>query len=514
MKNKSEKLANPPRPFGAPLPRRGIGKHIFKVGGWTAVSRVFGFIRDMLIANVLGAGRLSDIFIAASKLPNLFRDLLGEGAFSSVFVPMFCETRDSNCEAPDAATQFAKNAYSWLMAILLGITILALIFMPLIIWILAPGFSDDPSKMQLTVLISRITIFYLIFICGSAFLSSVLNAFSEFSLVASMSVLMNVFMIGGLLLARHHSQKALYIMSFALVLSGIVQMWILAGRLRQRKFGLRLIRPRWTPKIKTMFRRFGVTILSSGFYQINIILGALVASFQSGAISWLYYSDRIVQLPFAIIGLSAGTVLLTSISEALAKKNLRGVYIQQNSALRSSLMLTLPAVAGLFVLAEPIIKILFQHGAWEPASTKAVAIAIMIMSFALPAMTTSQIYSKTLYAAQDVRTPVKVSVIALITSSLIYIAAFPFIGYLAVPIGTVIAGYLRNFLFWRACHRRKLFKMEPKTIRATIGFGVLSAALGAGLWFVPVHNVFVLAAALAAFGIIYLPIAFLINKKI
>ena len=305
-----------------------LGKHIFSVGIMTGISRVFGFIRDMFIARFLGAGRMSDIFFAAFKLPNLFRDLLGEGALSSIFIPMFADHNKDK--------QFAKNAFSWLVAILLLLTVIFEIFMPVVIWILAPGFADDPGKMQMTVFVSRIMFIYVIFICSSAFMGAILNAFSRFALVAFMPVMLNLFLIGALLLAHiYGSNNLLYILSGTVVLSGITQLTVLTSRIRKNHFGIKLIIPKWTPKIKQMFKRLGINIIGSGFYQINIIIGTLVASFQSGAVSWLYYSDRIVQLPFAIIGLAAGTVLMSSLSDAIAKKNMRSVSFQQNSSLRN-----------------------------------------------------------------------------------------------------------------------------------------------------------------------------------
>ena len=484
-----------------------LGKHIFGVGVMTGVSRVFGFFRDLLIAHVFGAGRLSDIFLAAFKLPNLFRDLLGEGALSSIFIPMYTDKKkDAN---------FAKNVFSWLMVVLLGITILFEIFMPLVVWILTPGFADDPGKMQQTVVISRIMFWYVIFICASAFLSAILNAFSRFMLVAFMPVLLNVMLIGALLLAAFFAPTTiLYIMAFAVVLSGIIQFGILWHRIRRHHFGLRLVVPRWTPGIKSMFKRLGISIVGNGFYQITIIVGTLVASFESGAVSWLYYSDRMVQLPFALIGLAVGTVLMSSISNAMAEHNMRSVYIQQNSSMRRSMMFIVPCVVGLFVLAEPIIRYLFEYGAWTPESTHAVAIAIMIQVLVLPAMMISQIYSKTLYASQDVRTPVKTSMISLAVAAVIYVAAFPFIGYLAIPVGIVASGYLKNYLLGRACRRRALVHTEPRTRRAILAFFALAIIMGAGLWFVPITNIFMLFVAIGVYGIIYLPIAYLIDRKI
>jgi putative peptidoglycan lipid II flippase len=461
----------------------------------------------MLIARYLGAGKLSDIFLAAFKLPNLFRDLLGEGALSSIFVPMFTDQKKDKT--------FANNVFSWLMVVLLGITLLFQICMPLIVWILAPGFADDPGKMEMTVLISRIMFFYVIFVCGAAFLSAVLNAFSRFALAAFMPVLLNIMLIGALLaFGRYAGNTVLHIMAGTVVLSGIIQMGILWGRIRCKNFGLRLIIPKWTPKIKQMFKRLGVSIFGSGFYQMTIIVGTLVASFQSGAVSWLYYSDRIVQLPFAVIGLAAGTVLLSSLSNAMADKNMRSVYIQQNSSMRQSLMLIIPSVVGLFVLAHPIIKYLFEYGVWTSESTHAVAAAIMIQVLVLPAMLISNIYSKTLYAAQDVKTPVKTSIISLMAATALYLALFHFAGYLAIPIGVVLSGYLKNYMLARACRKRGLFKAEKRTIRAVAAFSVLAVALGAGLRFMPITNIWMLGVAMAAFGGLYLPAAMLISKKL
>ena len=484
-----------------------LGRNIFGVGAMTGVSRIFGFVRDMLIARFLGAGRLSDIFFAAFKLPNLFRDLLGEGALSAIFIPMYTDMKKDE--------GFAKNVFSWLMVILLGLTIIFEIFMPLVIWILAPGFSEDPGKIQLTVIIARIMFFYVIFICGAAFLSAVLNAHSRFLLAAFMPVLLNIMLIGALAGSIWYgNQYIIYVMAATVVLSGIIQFFVLWRRIRGKHFGLRLIVPHWNSQIKNMFKRFGVSLVGSGFYQITIIVGTLVASWQSGAVSWLYYSDRMVQLPFAMIGLAVGTVLISSISKALTEKNMRSVYLQQNSSMRRSMMLIMPCVVGLFVLAEPIIRILFEHGAWTPESTHAVALAIKIQCLVLPAMLISQIYSKTLYASQDVNTPVRTSIISLGVATVIYLALFPVVGYLSIPIGVVISGYVKNYLLGRVCRKRALINTNSKTVLSMFVFAVISVALGALLSMFYISNILVLGIAICAFGILYLPFAFIIDKFI
>ena len=272
--------------------------------------------------------------------------------------------------------------------------------------------------------------------------------------------------------------------------------------------------PRLTPGIKSLFGRLGVSIIGNGFYQITIIVGTLVASFQSGAVSWLYYADRIVQLPFAMIGLAVGTVLISSISNALAEKNMRSVYIQQNSSMRKSLMLILPCVVGLEVLAGPIIKYLFQYGAWSAESTYAVAVAIMIQALVLPAMLVSQIYSKTLYASQDVKTPVRTSMVSLGVAATLYVALFPFVGYLAIPIGVVVSGYLKNYLLARACRMRGLSRCDGRTVRAIVAFGLWAIVLGVVMSRFAVDSIWMLGAMVAGYAVLYLPVAWVIERRI
>ncbi|MCL1902410.1 MAG: murein biosynthesis integral membrane protein MurJ [Alphaproteobacteria bacterium] len=493
-----------------------LAKHIFKVGAWTGVSRVLGFVRDLLIASTIGAGRLSDIFLTAFRLPNMVRDLLGEGALSLAFVPMFSEHKNRKVIGP----YFASNVFSWLMLLLLCITIVATIFMPVIIWAIAPGFASDPGKMELTITASRILFVYVILVCGSGFMASILNAFSEFAIAAMMPALLNVFIIGALILAMHLGvdENTLYLLSAAVIFSGIVQFFILWRRLRARKFGLRLIRPRVTPHVKTMMRRIGIGFVGSGFYQLNILVGSLIASFQTGAVTWLYFADRMVQLPFAIIGLAAGTVLLTTISDALCAKNFDKIYHQQNQTLRSTMMLTMPCVAGLIALAFPIIHLIFERGAWTPESTIMVAIAMSIQALALPAMTTSQVFSRTLFAAQDMKTPIRINVITIIIDIIIMLALVKWIGFLVVPIVTVFGGWLRNTWYRIECRRRGLYKTLPGTNRALFAFGALAAVMGGGLWLANaaglITGIFTLGIAIAAGGAVYLPVAWIANKKI
>jgi putative peptidoglycan lipid II flippase len=265
-----------------------------------------------------------------------------------------------------------------------------------------------------------------------------------------------------------------------------------------------------------MLGRMGWGFVGSGFYQLNIIVGVLLASYQSGAVSYLYYADRMVQLPFAIIGLAAGTVILTKISDAISAGKIGAVHQYQNAAMRQSMMLVLPCMAGLFSLAEPIIRILFEHGEWTHAATVAVSAAIMIQVFALPVMTASQIYLKTLYASGDARTPVKISAVSLAAGVAVMLALAGRFGYLSVPVGTVISGIVRNIWMNAACRRRGLFALNKKTVAANAAFFALSAAMGAGLWFAKplAEGAGELAAIMAASAIMYLSTAAFCDKII
>jgi len=479
-----------------------LAKKIFGVGIWTGASRLLGFARDMLIGRYLGAGRLSDIFVAAFKLPNLFRDLLGEGALSSVFIPMFAKEKKS--------TSFASNALSWLVVVLLIITALMEIFMPLVMLGLAPGF--DAAKLSLTIEIGRIMFAYVILVCVFGFMCAVLNAFSDFILAAALPILLNVFLIAALILFG----ADLHALALAVLAAGITQIAVIFGRLSRKGFGIRLVYPKWTPAMKSMIRRMGWGLLGSGFYQLNIFVGMLLASYQSGAVSWLYYSDRMVQLPFAIVGLAAGTVILTKLSDALNAGKTDAAHRYQNAALRQSMMLVLPCAAGLFALAPPIIKLLFQHGEWTAEATASVALAIMIQVFALPFMTTSQIYLKTLYASGDAKTPVKVGAVALGLGAAVMVLAAPQFGYLCVPIGTVSSGLVRNLWLRGVCVRRGLYRTDGRTVLSVASFWLLSILAAIGMFFARplVTSLASLALVLVLVPIIYLPLAIVCDKMI
>ncbi|MCL2629402.1 MAG: murein biosynthesis integral membrane protein MurJ [Alphaproteobacteria bacterium] len=469
-----------------------IRKHFLSVSAWTSASRVLGFIRDVIIASLLGAGRGADIFFAAFKLPNMFRSIFGEGALHASFVPMFVESKNKE--------NFANQAFSWLLVVTLGITIIGVIAMPLIMLLLAPGFAAQPGKLAEAIHIARIMFPYMLLICVAGFMAGILNAANRFALAAAMPAMLNIFLISGALIAVKMNWNIAVGLSVAVLLSGLVQVWILWSRIRKKQFGLRLVRLKRSPDMKTLFKRMVPGIVGSGAYHINIMVGTILASLTPGAVSWLYYADRLVQLPFAIVGIAMGTVLLTSISKAFADKNTELAHIQQNRAITHILFWTLPAFAGLAALAEPIVRILFQRGAFTNFDTMQTSNAIMILACALPAMNLEQVFEKTIYASKDTKTPVKISMIGITLSVAAALLLFPFMGFLSIVLGVALSAWFKMSVMARVAYKRGLFKLTPNTLLISAVFAAASVLMFSGLKFVEISSLFDLIIAMTIAG--------------
>ncbi|MDR2685747.1 MAG: murein biosynthesis integral membrane protein MurJ [Rickettsiales bacterium] len=475
-----------------------ISKQFLSVSVWTAISRLLGFARDVLIASLMGAGRGADIFFAAFRIPNMLRNLFGEGALQASFVPMLVE-RKNNSEV-----NFANMAFSWLMLIMLLITIAAVIAMPLIMLIIAPGFSAEPGKLAEAIDVGRLLFPYSLLICAVGFLSGVLNANHRFALAAAMPAFLNIFMIAGAVGAWHFGWAVAPALSIAVLLSGAFQIWILWSRIRSGNFGLRLVRPRGSTDMKTLGRRMLPGIVGSGAYHINVMISTILASLTPGAVSWLYYADRMIQLPFAVIGLAIGTVLLTAISKALAEGDKQLATQHQNNAITNILFWTLPAFAGLAALAEPITRILFQRGEFTAFDTAQTAGAILLLSFALPAMSLSQVFEKTLFADKNTKTPAKIGILSILGGTIAAIALYPVMGFLSVALATSLSAWARLFMLARAAHRRDLFHLDSCTILNGLVFMAAAAMMYFGLKMFEVPNLIQLGALIAVAGGAYL----------
>ena len=334
------------------------------VGGFTLVSRVAGFARDVLMARYLGAGLAADAFLVAFRLPNLFRSLFAEGAFSAAYVPMAAE----RLEQPDGRTRarhFTEQALAFLLPVLMGFTALMMVLAGPIVWLMTGGFRDaPPEKLLLTIELTRLTFPYLLLISLTALFGGLLNAVGRFAANAAAPILLNLSLIAALLLGRETAMLTARDLAVAVSVAGMLQFaWLFLATWRE---GLapRLVWPRLTPEIRTLLRRIGPAAVGAGATQLNLLVSTVIAArlLPQGSVSYLYYADRLVQLPLGMIGVGVGVALLPALARLLGSGEAMAARHQQNRAIEFALFLALPAATALVVAALPIVTALFQDG--------------------------------------------------------------------------------------------------------------------------------------------------------
>ena len=339
-------------------------KSIATFGGFTLISRITGFLRDVVLANVLGAGVISDAFFVAFKLPNFFRSLFGEGAFTTAFVPMFSQKLAVG--EKQNGLRFAAKAISVLAFFLVLFIILMEIFMPAVVIALAPGFAENGGKVALAVDLSRITFPFLLFVSIVSFQSGILNSFGRFAAPASSPIILNLIMAASAFMFAPFGITPAYGIAIGVTVAGFLEVLWLAYFLRREGV---FIRPQLSisqnikdPEIKTLFRRIAPGMVGAGVYQINMFVDTVLVSLVgTGAISWLYYANRLQQLPLGVVGAAIGVALLPILSKQLKTNNLEEARHTQDKAVEYGVLLSLPAAVMLVILAEPIINVLFQQ---------------------------------------------------------------------------------------------------------------------------------------------------------
>jgi putative peptidoglycan lipid II flippase len=483
---------------------RGAGalfKSFVTVGTNTLLSRVLGFAREMLIAAALGAGPVADAFYAAFRFPNLFRRLFAEGAFNSAFIPLFARALEEGGEAQ--ARSFAQEVLSALFVILLALTGLVLVFTPLFVAVLvAPGFVGDPEKFDLTVVLTRIMFPYLAFMSLVAMLSGVLNAFRRYFAAAFAPVLLNVILVAALAFALHRGLAPAdvgLLLGWGVLASGVAQLALLALAVRRAGFGVRLSRPRLTRGVRRLLWLAAPAALAGGVTQVNLFIGQIIASAKPGAIAILQYADRIYQLPLGVVGIAIGVVLLPELSRSLKAGHMREAGHQQNRSLEFSLFLTLPAAISLFILAEPIVRVLFERGAFSPVTTEIVAAALAIFALGLPAFVLVKVFSPGFFAREDTKTPMIAAGIGALVNIGLSVILFPLYAEVGIALATTLSGWINAALLGAILVRRRHWPVETATL-TRLGLVIAATlALGAGLWIarVSLDGVFVPAAALA-----------------
>lgn len=446
------------------------------VGLWTMLSRIMGFVRDILIAAYLGAGPVAEAFVVAFSLPTMFRRLFAEGAFNMAFVPLFSK----KVESGDGPQEFARDAFSGLATILIIFTLIAQVFMPWFVWAMASGFVGD-GRFDLAVDFGRITFPYIVFISLTALLSGVLNATGRFAAAAAAPVLLNVAMCVMMTVAYKSGMDVGWALIWAVPVGGLAQLalvWTAASRA-----GYRLIprRPRLTPELKRLAIIAAPAALAGGVVQINLLVGRQVASFFDGSIQYLNLADRLYQLPLGVVAIAIGVVLLPELSRRLQAGDSLAGRDAMNRAGEFALLLTLPAAVALIVIPEPLVAVLFQRGRFTPEDAAATALVVAIYGLGLPSFVMQKVLQPVFFAREDTKTPFKYALLAMIVNAVLAIGLAPWIGYLAAAVGTSIAGWAMVFLLWQGANRMgdtarfdgRFLAKAARIALASVGMGVV-----------------------------------------
>jgi putative peptidoglycan lipid II flippase len=494
-------------------------KRLLSVGGFTLLSRITGFVRDILMAWILGKGILSDAFIVAFLFPSYFRSIFGEGTINPAFLPRYAALHAKG--EHQAAALFADRVFSWQMLAQLVILIAALIFMPLLVHVIAPGFADNAGQLGLTVSLARITFPYLILTVVAIQLSAMLNAIDKFWAAAAWSNFQNIGMIA-CLLASHWFPNAAYAAAWGLLLGGFMQLFFMLWASRRDGLSLRIAWPRWTPEIKEFFKSLGAVSIGAAGVFIAPFIDTIIASLLPiGSRTALYYADRIQQLPLGVLGIALGTVLLPEMSSRLALDDRDGSDSAQNRTAALSLLLILPFAAVFIVIPDTIMRAIFAHGAFDASAAQLSAIALATYGVGLPAFALTRIVQSTFYARHDTVTPVRVTIAAILANiamKIVFVWGLH-LGIAGVALGTSFGAWLNVCVLTWIGHKGGLLRISPAFTRAIMPVLLAAAATAAGAYsavqfgarFVPhigLHDVVLLALAFvlgtAAYGAIVL----------
>ncbi len=459
----------------------GLLRSIATVGAFTLVSRVLGFLRDILIAALLGAGGVADVFFVAFKLPNLFRRLFAEGAFSMAFVPMFAGGVEAN--GLDQARRFADAAFSVMLWSLVAFVALIELGMPLVMLGFAPGFVDEPDKFDLAVTLTRITFPYILFISLVSLMAGVLNSLGRFAAAAATPILLNLSLIGALLAFAGAGETPGHALAWGVFAAGVIQaawLFVACGR---AGVWLRLPRPRLTDDVRQLLGRMVPVALGAGVYQISLVIDTVIASLlPTGSISYLFYADRVNQLPLGVIGVAVGTALLPLLSRQVRAGDTAAANHSQNRALELSLLLTLPAAAALVVIADPVIRVLFERGAFGAAETRATAAALAVFAAGLPAYVLVKALAPGFFAREDTATPVKISVVCLLVNLALNLILMGPLKHVGIATATAVSSWLNAGLLAYVLHRRGHLAIDARLARRAPRVALAAAGMAAALY--------------------------------
>jgi putative peptidoglycan lipid II flippase len=486
----------------------------------TLVSRVLGLARDMSINAAFGASGATDAFWVAFRIPNFMRRLFAEGSFSTAFVPVFTQVKETRSHAE--LKQLMAQVSGTLGGVLLVVTALGIFFAPQVTMLFSPGALAEPEKFALTVDLLRLTFPFLLFVSLTALSGGALNSFHRFGLPALTPVILNLCMIGGALVLSRHMQPPIMAMGWAILLAGILQLLFLLPALRSLNL---LTLPRWGwnhPQVRRIMHLMVPTLFGSSVAQINLLFDTVIASYLVlGSQTWLSQADRFLELPLGVFGVALGTVILPSLSRHFVATDRDGFSRALDWGLRLATLIALPAMFGLMLLAKPLVATIFQHGRWLAHDTDMATLSITALSFGLPAFALVKVLLPAFYARQDTRTPVRAAVASLLTNMVLNVAFvvvlfelwappalralswFDAISrlpglHMALGMASAVAAYVNLWLLWRWLQQAGVYQLQAGWARhlGRLGLACLAmvAVLLLGRWWWPLwtHGVPVL----------------------
>ena len=451
------------------------------VSSMTLLSRILGFVRDAVIAHVFRTGVATDAFFVAFRLPNLLRRLFAEGAFSQAFVPILAEYK--NRQSSEDVHRLISRVATVLGVVVLGVSVLGVIFSPWIVWLTAPGFSADAEKFALTVQMTRIVFPYILFMSLVAFAAGVLNTWSRFTIPALTPVLLNISFIAMALFAAPYFDPPVLVLAWAVVIGGVlqlaVQLWSLQRIGLMPRFNLSFS----DPGVQRILKLMLPAMLGVSVSQISLVINTIFASFlPSGSVSWLYYADRLMEFPSGLLGAALGTILLPSLSRLHSSGDQQGFSATLDWGLRLTLMLTLPAALALALMAVPLVSTLFYHGEFAAGDVEQTCLALLAYSVGLTGLIMVKILAPGFYARQNIRTPVKFALMTLAATQLMnlaFIVPFRHAG-LALSIG--LASLLNAALLYRGLRRLGAYQPQPGWGLFFVRTGIALIVLAVVLW--------------------------------
>jgi len=441
---------------------------------FTIISRLLGYIRDILIAVFLGAGPLADAFFVAFRIPNTFRRLFSEGTFNAAFIPSYSSVLDNKKESQ----KFANNILTLLTIGLFFLVLVIEIMMPIFVFLIAPGFEGDYQKMELAITLTRITFPFLMFISLASFFSAILNSHNKFAVASAAPIILNILLIGVLVFGKILNDQLVYYLSYAVTISGILQL-ILLYFFVKKYFSPKInLSFKIDNRVKLFFKKLLPSIFSSGVTQINILVGTIIASFQASAVSYLYYADRIYQINLAIAGIAIGTVILPQLSKHVQSDKKEKINLIQNKALELSLFLSIPAALALLIASEEIISSLFGYGSFNELSVINSAKALFYFAIGLPAFSLIKVFSAFFFARHNTKVPFYISLTCVLLNVFISVVFFKEVGFIIIPIATTISSWFNVILLFIFLKKKNLFSFNLVFLNRFIKILLASALMG------------------------------------